>query len=408
MNFRIWSFLFEDDMVIRELQIANFRSYKDLTLCFDTDITVLYGQNAQGKTNILESIYLCSCLRSHRTSRDSDLITHDESEYRVYLEFQESDDSFDDSSTSFRENLCVVFYDVVSRDPNRTRSRRVMKHNGMLLTRMSDIIGLFHAVIFAPEDLNIIKEGPSVRRRYMDILISQIRASYFNELTIYQKILMQRNALLKQMRDGQSPRDPELLHSWDWALSASAAKIMTTRADFVAKIHEHASRHHYAMSSGKENINVKYKTLSGITFDKKLEEIQQDIFDKLKTNFNEDVDRGSTMNGCHRDDLEILINGESIRVFASQGQQRTAVLALRIAELEIIGEETGNTPVLLLDDVMSELDETRRNQLMASIGNAQVILTCTDRSHAAQDFLSEYPSRTVRYYKVEAGRVVAG
>lgn len=390
-------------MYISELQLVNFRNYKDLRLKFDSDISVLYGQNAQGKTNILESIYLCSCLRSHRTSKDSDLIAHDESEYRVYLEFFEPDKS--GFEPSFTESLSVVFYDTVSRDPSRSKSKRVMKHNGIVLNKMSDIIGLFNAVIFAPEDLNIIKEGPAARRRYLDILISQIRASYFNELTIYQKILLQRNTLLKQMRDGQSPKEYELLHAWDIALAASASKIITTRYDFTLKINEHASRHHFDMSSGKEKIIVKYKTMSGISFDSNLELLKGDIFEKLKTNFYEDVERGSTVNGCHRDDLEIIINGEPIRIFASQGQQRTAVLALKIAELEIINDETGSMPVLLLDDVMSELDETRRSQLLSSIGDAQVILTCTDKSHAAQDFLNKNPQRTVKYYHVTDGCV---
>ncbi len=390
-------------MVIRELQLTHFRNYRDLKLTFDSDISVLYGQNAQGKTNILEAIYLCSCLRSHRTSRDMDLIAHSESDYGVYLEYCEPDPSR--IEPTFTESLSVTFYDAVAKDPARQKSRRVMKHNGIALSRMGDMIGLFNAVIFAPEDLNIIKEGPSARRRYMDILISQIRASYFNELTIYQKVLMQRNALLKQMRDGMSLRDYELLYSWDCALAESASKIMSTRADFAAKICKNASKHHSDMSSGKEMIDVKYRTMAGISLDGSLDDIRKGILDKLKGNFSEDVERGSTGSGCHRDDLEITIDGEPIRVFASQGQQRTAVLALKIAELEIICQETGSMPVLLLDDVMSELDETRRGQLLASIGSAQVILTCTDKSHAAQDFLSRSPGRTVRYYHVLDGSI---
>lgn len=391
-------------MYVRGIKLVNFRNYKEKQIQFDTDTTVIFGKNAQGKTNILEALYVCACLRSHRTYKDTELIMHGENEYRIYLDYYEPDEF--GSEPTFTESLCVFYSDVVIGNPTKTKPKRIMKHNGMKFNKASEIIGLFKAVIFAPEDLNIIKEGPSIRRRYIDILISQIRPSYFNELNIFQKVLMQRNTLLKQMRDGKTKSDYETIHVWDVSLANSAAKIILTRKDFAKKINDHASVHHNKMSSGKEEITVKYKSVAGIDFNEALETVQTKIINKLKGNFYEDIERGTTSYGPHRDDLEIFINGEPIRIFASQGQQRTAVLALKIAELEIIYEETGTMPVLLLDDVMSELDDNRREQLMSSIGVAQVILTCTEPEHAAPEFIKLNPNRTVKYLEVKDGDVL--
>jgi DNA replication and repair protein RecF len=389
-------------MKITGIELENFRNYKNLSLLFDSDVSVLYGPNGQGKTNILEAIYLCSCLRSHRTSRDSDMVIHGEEEYRVSLDYI---DNPADQKASFTENVSVSYREADLSDPLRLRSRRTMFHNEMSVSRMSDIIGKFHAVIFAPEDLSIIKEGPSVRRRFLDMMISQIRVSYFKNLGTYQKILLQRNALLKQIREGSVKRDYAQMEIWDISLAGIAAGIISARFEFTEKITKIASACHKSLSYEKEEISVKYKTITGITINNTKEEIKDCILKKLKTNFYEDIDRGNTNYGPHRDDLEIVINGEMIRSFASQGQQRTAVLALKISELEIIREETGNYPVLLLDDVMSELDKKRRKALLQSIGDAQVLLTCTDRTHIADEFIRRDPTKTIRYYRVNEGDV---
>lgn len=413
-------------MQVCGIQLNNFRNYNELSLKFDSDISVFYGENAQGKTNILEAIYLCSCLRSHRTSKDIEMISHNETDFDVVLNYiddnqissykKNNNNNKDDQGFTimqsnneepFVETISVSYYESITGDPNRVKNKRVIKHNGILLPRMSDLMGLFHAVIFAPEDLMMIKEGPATRRRFVDILISQIRASYFSELGNYNKILIQRNSLLKQIRDGRVERDYELLVVWDIALAMSAAKIIATRLDFTKKISEIASKYHKEITSGKEEIYVKYKTISGITINDSVDIIKNKIEEKLKSMFYEDVERGSTIYGPHRDDLEISLDGEGIRPFASQGQQRTAVLSLKMAELEIIKMETGDTPILLLDDVMSELDSTRRKMLLSSIGNAQIILTCTDQSHVVEDFINETPSRTIRYYHVQNGTVSA-
>ncbi len=406
-------FLCVDDMQVCGVHLNNFRNYTELDLTMDSDISVFYGENAQGKTNVLEAIYLCSCLRSHRTSKDADMIAHGETFFDVQLEYME--DSREETGASkgeaicapFVETLSVTYYEAVPGDPNRIKNKRVLRHNGIVLPRAAALMGLFHAVIFAPEDLMLIKEGPSNRRRFLDILISQIRASYFSELWIYNKILNQRNNLLKQIRDGRAERDYEQMAVWDIELAKSAGKIIANRMYFAKKIGEIAAKYHRDITSGKEEIYVKYKTISGIGNEESVEVIRDLIIERLKSMYYEDIERGNTLYGPHRDDLEISLDGEGIRPFASQGQQRTAVLSLKMAELEIIRMETGDTPVLLLDDVMSELDSKRRKMLLASIGNAQIILTCTDRSHIMEEFLEESPQRTLRYYNVQKSTIEA-
>lgn len=401
-------------MRVTGIHLLKFRNYNDLCIDIDADISVFFGENAQGKTNILEAVYLCSCLRSHRTSKDNEMIAHGSAEYEVDLSFYDSDREKSLQITEnggkeerYIENVSVSYHESIPGESIRTKNKRRVRHNGIILDRLSDFIGLFHAVIFAPEDLMMIKEGPAIRRRYVDILISQIRASYFSDLLTYNKILMQRNSMLKQMREGKEKKDYELIIIWDLSLAQVAARIITTRYYFVDKIGEIASKYHNIISSGKEEINVKYRTMAGISNKDNEEEVNIKVLEKLKYIFKEDIERGNTMYGPHRDDLEISLDNEGIKPFSSQGQQRTAVLSLKIAELEIIRMETGKTPVLLLDDVMSELDSKRRKMLLSSIGEAQIILTATDQSHIEKDFLKETDGRSIHYYKVISGQVIS-
>ncbi|MHB1484524.1 MAG: DNA replication/repair protein RecF [Saccharofermentanales bacterium] len=393
-------------MRVDSIHLLKFRNYTDIQIAIDSDISVFFGENAQGKTNILEAIYLCSCLRSHRTSKDTDMIKHESDEYEVELNYYDYDNANKDDE-KYIENISVSFYESISGDPGRVKNKRIVKQNGIILERMSEFMGLFNAVIFAPEDLMMIKEGPAIRRRFIDILISQIRASYFNDLLMYNKILIQRNSMLKQMRENRAEKDYEQIVIWDISLAQVAARIITTRNYFVDKISEIASKYHNKISSGKEKLNVKYKTISGITNIDSEIDVNKKILEKLKNIFYEDIERGNTMFGPHRDDIEITLDGEGIKPFSSQGQQRTAVLSLKIAELEIIKNETGNTPVLLLDDVMSELDSKRRKMLLSSIGDAQIILTTTDQSHVGKDFLKNSPGKSIHYYEVKNGQVIS-
>lgn len=386
-------------MRIRSIRLENFRNYENQTIPVQSGINVLYGSNAQGKTNVLEAIYLCACARSHRTSRDQDLIRHQADQYQISLSFE--------NEQGYLEEIVIRYLDAVPGDPLRLRPVRQIFHNGVKLDRVGEMMGLFHAVIFAPEDLMLVKEGPATRRRYLDLLITQLKPTYFQDLQLYVRLLAQRNKLLKTIRedknfiyrnksiDSGQDQDTETeavdpmfmqLDIWDQSLARCAARLIHVRFLFTGRIAKEAEDALTRISSGKEKLSVNYKTVSGIKPEMGIEEIAVLFEKKLKTMINEDVLRGNTGLGPHRDDLEILLNGELLKPYASQGQQRSVVLSLKMAELAIIREEIQELPVLLLDDVMSELDLHRRNCLLSGIDQAQVFVTCTDRTHVLSDF----------------------
>jgi DNA replication and repair protein RecF len=371
-------------MYIRTIELNNFRNYHAQRLTVKPDINVFHGDNAQGKTNILEAVYLCACARSHRTSRDTDLILRGANHYSVRLEYV--------TGKGQQEELELRYFDPVPGDPQRQRPVRQIYQNGLLLERVSDLMGLFHAVIFAPEDLMLIKEGPASRRRFLDLLISQVRPVYFQDLQRFSRLLQQRNKLLKDLREsrmketgpatmGNTSDEREQVAVWDLSLAQCAARIIFQRQKFVERLNDLACYNHQQLSSGKEEINVKYRTFTNIMACNSVDEICERLILKYKTNLSDDIFKGLTSIGPHRDDLELTLNGESMKLFASQGQQRSAVLSMKLAELSILTEEIGERPVLLLDDVMSELDAVRRACLLKGMDQAQVFISCTDLSH---------------------------
>ena len=399
-------------MIIRRIELSDFRNYGQQIIMTEPGVNVFYGDNAQGKTSVLEAVYLCACARSHRTARDSEIIRNQANQYRVLIEFIAKNGS--------EETIEIEYLDSVAGDPQRTRSQRIVRHNGIKLDRIADLMGLFHAVIFAPEDLMLVKEGPSARRRYLDLLISQIRPSYFSDLQNYSRFLMQRNRLLKNIRDleFQEKRKPDdqimmQLDVWDQMLSDKAASIIEQRIKFVKRIAEIAGQSQLLLSSGKEKLYVKYRTVSGIKPEMSKSDIYIILYDKLKSMICEDIDRGTTGSGPHRDDLELSLDGASVKTFASQGQQRSAVLSLKIAEITIMRQDTDEQPVLLLDDVMSELDSGRRNQLLKNINDAQVFVTCTDSKQVVNEIAQNINEQFYEYnnvnqfafYKVDSGGV---
>jgi DNA replication and repair protein RecF len=364
-------------MQVRQIELTNFRNYSEQTIAVQPEINVFFGANAQGKTNILEAVYLCACARSHRTSRDSDMIFQGQDLYRVKLKYA--------LRSGQEEEIEIHYLDAVSGDPQRLKAIRQIYQNGVSLDKVGDLMGLFHAVIFAPEDLMMIKEGPSSRRRFLDLLISQIRPTYFQDLQRYSRLLQQRNKMLKDLRELKADAAQEQLEVWDLSLAQCAARIIAQRLQYTQRITELAEKNHSTISSGKEKLNVRYKTISGISLKDSTPEIMDKIFRKYKTNVYDDIQKGITSIGPHRDDLELLLNEEPMKPYASQGQQRSAVLALKLAELGIITQDIGERPVLLLDDVMSELDADRRRCLLESIEQAQVFVTCTDANHVVAD-----------------------
>ncbi len=383
-------------MIIKKIQLENFRNYEQQEIRTGPATNIIYGDNAQGKTNILEAVYLCVCARSHRTAKDFELIRHGQDHYKITLDFT--------SRNGADETIEIRYLAPVTSDLQRQKPQRLIYHNGMQLERVGDLMGLFHAVIFAPEDLNLVKEGPATRRRFLDLLISQVRPSYFQNLQQYGRILGQRNKILKDLRDkgfGRLKRPDQAnllqLEVWDDALARAGAAIIWQRLLFSQRIEKIASAMQKSISNEKEQLYVRYKTISKIDAEITQEQLLQDFNSKLKTMLYEDIERGITNSGPHRDDLELSLDGANLRLFASQGQQRSTVLSLKIAELRILEEETGELPVLLLDDVMSELDETRRTRLLESIQSAQVFVTCTDLAQifgqAGEEVLPDYAKR---------------
>ncbi len=392
------------DMRVIRIDLHNFRNYERLTLDVEPGINVFFGDNGQGKTNLLEAVYLCACARSHRTPRDVDLIRKGSDGYSAGIRFLDT--------RGYEEGIEITYLDALPGDPQRVRASRIVMRDDVCLHRIADMMGVFNAVIFAPEDLMLVKEGPANRRRYLDILISQVRPSYFYDLQVFQKVLQQRNRLLKQLRDqsagkgleGVEEDDRRQLDIWDASLATASARVIHERLRYAVRIAEKAESFHKKISSGKEVLSVRYKSVSGIKPDMDLEQMADLLYKKQKSMVYDDILRGLTAVGPHRDDLELSLDGNNMRLYASQGQQRTAVLALKQAELAIVREETGDTPVLLLDDVMSELDTNRRASLLDGMRDAQVFVTCTE----AEQFDDQWEAlagvdgrHAIHYYHVE-------
>ncbi|HHU53992.1 MAG TPA: DNA replication/repair protein RecF [Clostridiaceae bacterium] len=377
-------------MKVKQIKLKNFRNYTEQTIEIASGTNVFVGENAQGKTNILEAIYLCTCARSHRTGKDNDLIKDGADYYQVEIQF-ESDNAEQNIKQSFHESKPFI-EEIKIEYKKFPMIERNIYYCGFKQERISDLIGLFHAVIFAPEDVMLIKEGPAGRRRFLDLLISQIKPLYFRNLQLYQQYLKQRNNLLKTLRNMKFDKkknsdvyDSEIykfnllqLTIWTEHLAKISAQIISTRYKYILEIEKYAIEALEKISDGKEKFKINYKTVSGI--DPKLDSNQ--IYDSLMQRFerqlDDDIERGSTGSGSHRDDLELIVDDNLLKERGSQGQQRSAVLALKLAELQIIEKETNQKPVLLLDDVMSELDAKRRTHLLSAFEDNQVFITCTD------------------------------
>lgn len=382
-------------MKVKKLKLKNFRNYEEETIEIASGTNVFVGKNAQGKTNILEAIYLCTCARSHRTGRDSDLIRDGADNYQVGINFE--------SDKDLSETIKIEY-------KTKPQIERNIYYCGFKQDRISDLIGLFHAVIFAPEDVMLIKEGPAGRRRFIDLLISQIKPVYFKSLQLYQQYLKQRNNLLKTLREMHFEKktnsvlfDPDIyefnllqLTIWTEQLAEMAAYIISTRNQYILKIAQIASEALAKISEGKEKLIINYKTVPGINPNHDNKQIFQNLIKRYERQQEDDIQRGNTESGSHRDDLELIVDDNLLKDRGSQGQQRSAVLALKLAELEIIEEETNEKPVLLLDDVMSELDENRRKHLLSAFEENQVFITCTDLAQIYPEYKGQLSDQEIK------------
>ncbi|OPZ94838.1 MAG: DNA replication and repair protein RecF [Firmicutes bacterium ADurb.Bin419] len=368
-------------MYIDNLNLRNFRNYKENKISFSKTYNVIYGENAQGKTNIIEAIFLCASGRSHRTSRDAELVNVNSNSFHITL----------DAVKSMESSNIEILYE---RD-----KKKVIKINEVPLKKIGNLMGNVLAVIFSPEDLSVISEGPSQRRRFIDITISQIKPSYFYDLQLYNKILLQRNSLLKELQNSRSLIDT--LDVWDEKLSETGSRIIKSRHEFINRLSSAAEKNHYILSDNNENMKITYMSSVNDNVYKDIEEIKENFINDLKKLRIIELRRCTTLKGPHRDDYNILINGMDVKSFGSQGQKRTVILSIKLSELQIIKEETGEFPVLLLDDVMSELDNRRREILFDNITHVQTFITCTEK-----DIFSKKEFRDILFVNVKNGNTI--
>ncbi len=350
-------------MYITKVELQDFRNYENLNIEFHPNVNLILGNNAQGKTNLIEAIYLSSLGKSFRTSNDFEMIKFGSKFFRVKIETEKKN-----------EDLCVEM--AVSKES------KAVKLNGRKIKKISELLENIYIVVFSPEDLKIVKEEPEKRRKFIDRELCQIRPMYFNNISRYKKILLQRNTMLKE----NSPKI-SLLEIWDQELAEYGSKIILMRAEFIKKLDKISSQIHKNITNGKEKLHIQYE--ANVPFMNSLQE-QKDLFlEKIRINIEKDLVRRSTSVGPHRDDLKIIINGIDIRKYGSQGQQRTAALSLKLAEIMLIKEETEEDCILLLDDVLSELDEERQNYLINSLANIQLFITSAELSDKVKRTLPE-------------------
>lgn len=347
-------------MHIRRIQLKNFRNYEQATLLPDARLTVLTGQNAQGKTNVLEALHLCCLGRSHRTTHDKELIRWGAPQASVQLEIAQQDGTHE---------IAVLLSAQES-------VRKQVRVGGTQVARIGELMGHFHGILFSPEDLAIVKDGPAERRKFVDMELSQLRPAYFYALQRYLRALNQRNNLLREML--KKPALTATLIAWDEQLAEAGAQIVAHRRAYIAALAKAATANYAELSGGSEVLEACYQTQLAETGD--MPALTEHFLRRLQAAQAEDRRRATTSVGPHRDDLRLTLNGREARVYGSQGQQRTVVLALKLAELDVVKQERGEAPVLLLDDVMSELDPFRRQQLVTRITGVQTIVTCTDLS----------------------------
>lgn len=357
-------------MYIKSIELNNFRNYKELSMEFHPEKNILYGDNAQGKTNILEALYYCGMTKSHKGSKEKEIIRMNEREahIRMYVEKK---------GVSHRIDMHL----------KRNKAKGVAI-DGIPIRKSSELFGLVNIVFFSPEDLGIIKHGPSERRRFLDMELCQLDKVYFHDLTKYNQVVNQRNNLLKQISADKSLLST--LDIWDEQLIEYGVKIINRRTKHLEELNEVITPIHEKLSGGREFLKLGYEANTSAT----------DFGMKIAMNRERDLFQKVTTTGPHRDDVEFAIADIDIRKYGSQGQQRTAALSLKLAEIEIVKRVVRDLPVLLLDDVLSELDRNRQHYLLDSIKDIQTIITCT----GLEEFIQER-IKVNQVYKVTNGTV---
>ena len=357
-------------MIIESIELKNYRNYDKLHMDFSHGTNILYGDNAQGKTNILEAIYVCATTKSHRGSKDKEIIQFDRDESHIKLNVRKRD-------VPYRIDMHLK--------KNRAKGVAV---NGVPIKKASELFGIVNVVFFSPEDLNLMKNGPAERRRFIDLELCQLNKLYVHSLVQYNKIVTQRNKLLKDIMF--RPDYEETLDIWDMQLVQYGREVIRCREAFVGQLNDLIGGIHRQLSGEKESLHISYEP-----------NVTVDMFeDTLRKSRPSDLKQRTTLTGPHRDDLSFIINDIDIRRFGSQGQQRTAALSLKLAEIELVKKIVNDYPILLLDDVLSELDGSRQNHLLSGINHIQTMITCT----GLEDFVNNR-FRIDKIFKVVSGEV---
>lgn len=345
-------------MYIKSFRGKNYRNYKDVDIVLSKGLNIFLGENAQGKTNFAEALYFIGTLKSHRTSRNKELIRWDEKDTYIKAVI----------SGTYREDTIEVFISL--------NEKNYVKINGIKATKATDVLGRLNIVMFSPEDLKLVKEGPSVRRKFIDFELCQIRPKYHYLINRYNKILNQRNNILKTLQFSKDMEDT--LDVFTEQLVEIAVEIIFMRNNFLKEVAGIAYEIHSKITNGLEKLEIKY--LCDVESFNSREKVKSDLTSKLNSKRLSEIKKGYTLVGPHKDDILIKVNSIDTRIFGSQGQQRSAALSLKLSEIEIIKSIKGEYPILILDDVLSELDEKRQKYLINNLSHLQTILTCTSGS----------------------------
>ena len=354
-------------MKLKSIKLKHYRNYDFAQLDFDPHLNLIIGDNAQGKTNLLEAVYVSGFGKSFRTSKENELIGFQKEIAYVSVEIE-------------RDNHVI---DRIEYRINQ-KSKKEFLVNGINITRISELLGSINLILFYPDDLKLIKDSPVERRRFLNRELSHISKLYCSDIIEYNRILEERNELLKKVQENRQWYD--MLDVYDEQLSEKGSRIIAKRISFTNKLNEISNKLHNAITENKENLSIHYVT--SIKNIDNYDKIKGDLILLLQKNRDMDIRRGFTSVGPHRDDLDILVNNINIKVFGSQGQQRTAALSLKLSEIEIIKEEVGEYPILLLDDVMSELDIKRQRDLIHALKEVQTIVTTTDLKNLLDDYIT--------------------
>lgn len=369
-------------MYLKELNLKNYRNYHSLTAQFENKVNVIIGENAQGKTNMMEAIYVLAMAKSHRTSNDKELIQWE----KEYAKIEGGVE---------KQNRFASVELIISNKGKKA------KFNHIEQRKLSDYVGNVNVIMFAPEDLNLVKGSPQIRRRFINMEIGQVSPVYLHHLNKYQKIMHQRNHYLKLLQT-KKQTDEKMLDVLTLQLCETAASITKKRTSFVKKLEKWANPIHSTISRDMEDLRIRYKPSVEVSEEEDLSKIIEVYYNKFSEIKEKEIERGTTLAGPHRDDLIFYVNNRDVQTFGSQGQQRTTALSVKLAEIDLIREEIGDYPILLLDDVLSELDHFRQSHLLNAIqGKVQTFVTTT-----SVDGIDHQTLKEATIYQVSSGQLV--